>query len=997
MFDAEQEDREDEAVRVIQRKCRVFIARLRLIKLTRSNYLKKYDRINDYFYYKNKTTGAILRDKPVCLGMDDLPDPREFDAPEGYDAMDEENAASGFAIVLVNNEFPSSHGKFPNLPASTVSEFLALEDVLTNDFICKFPAENTYFMRNAKCFEFKDMLDRLKSTIKKKNFLVLYICTHVITVVGGEKQNPHETAYLCMNDSIFTKPEDIVKTCVSLTELSILMNKLACKKKTVIMNYAHVPPPEKSFFAPVKVMYPPKDFLSRMANMMDCAVLASCISGCSMSDALKQGPHRMKIGAATEAEKEAEEKEKEEEMKKKEKKDKKAKKAEHDTEEKDAAGGAGNEDEVGEHADANADRPTSKDDHHHQHRPGSNENFGARPGTSKEVVEEEELSDNEDDRDYENEDFQTAIGGGFNHHAHLHHQNKVVVFRSDPTQRIVDEYLEYWKVPPDPSIVITERPNRPVATWKRDEETNNEFDITLPTDKETRDHRVGLLLWRLKRIVRPPVNFFKVKYREFLRRHLYAPEQCSIYLPGDELSVFGTALIKGLEGEAHKPNKKQVSIKMLYECIKENVPKRLRQYKEDCNKQFDLRLSNAQLIMALGDEEAPGWMSDDAFKEFKIEVEDERREINNMKAQSPTLFIPTKNVKAGKNPVCYRCGPASAPERPYIVRTGVSEIALEWYDQPFDGVETVKYSVEVKNHTRVFHTWQVVPSPRDIVSTTYIVRDLPSGVPCQFRCRAFNPGGWSQYSAATQMVTPGDSLTPMPTQARWRRVVQGGILATMDLIMNRPVNRTEHIIGLQKIIAFVMVDCGFKKSAVQIKAANVAMHDLMTFTHDAEIATPAFTILGWCMKEGSPGLKRVKIYLRKMKPDAIAIEFMENGRFRLDTNVMSAILFFRSQSMIHFPEGTPGHVPALPEIDIPEDNNVDINDDEEEEQKAIAEDSRKVAEAIQAAQDEKDFLERTAATKAAEKARLEADEMARKKAEKWERDREREKEANKYK
>ena len=108
MFDAEQEDREDEAVRVMQRKARIFIARLRLIKLTRSNYIKKYDRVNDYFYYKNKTNGEILQDKPICLGMDDLEDPRQFEAPEDYDAQDDEGAPAGYAIVIINSEFSSS-------------------------------------------------------------------------------------------------------------------------------------------------------------------------------------------------------------------------------------------------------------------------------------------------------------------------------------------------------------------------------------------------------------------------------------------------------------------------------------------------------------------------------------------------------------------------------------------------------------------------------------------------------------------------------------------------------------------------------------------------------------------------------------------------------------------------------------------------------------------------------------------------------------------------
>ena len=113
MFDAEEEDRQDEAVRIMQRKARIFIAKMRLKKMTRTNYIKKYDRINDYYYYKNKTTGQIMENKPVCLGMDDLDEPRSFDAPDGYDAGDDETwkGLKGFVHEAAKAHFD---GRFAN-------------------------------------------------------------------------------------------------------------------------------------------------------------------------------------------------------------------------------------------------------------------------------------------------------------------------------------------------------------------------------------------------------------------------------------------------------------------------------------------------------------------------------------------------------------------------------------------------------------------------------------------------------------------------------------------------------------------------------------------------------------------------------------------------------------------------------------------------------------------------------------------------------------------
>jgi hypothetical protein len=135
------------------------------------------------------------------------------------------------------------------------------------------------------------------------------------------------------------------------------------------------------------------------------------------------------------------------------------------------------------------------------------------------------------------------------------------------------------------------------------------------------------------------------------------------------------------------------------------------------------------------------------------------------------------------------------------------------YNQPFAGVEPSKYQVDVRSNTRVCHMWKICPSPTDIVRPAFIVRGLPSGVPCQFRVKAFNNGGWSKYvsghtclyplaagsvtcfnslspstsnspqrvrsvqhspaaipahrySVSTPMVTPGDELTPLNVQVR---------------------------------------------------------------------------------------------------------------------------------------------------------------------------------------------------------------------------------------
>jgi hypothetical protein len=233
------------------------------------------------------------------------------------------------------------------------------------------------------------------------------------------------------------------------------------------------------------------------------------------------------------------------------------------------------------------------------------------------------------------------------------------------------------------------------------------------------------------------------------------------------------------------------------------------------------------------------------------------------------------------------------------------------------------------------------------------------------------------------MVSPGDFLTPIPPDARWRRLIQGGPLAIIDVLLSRPKNRGEHIIGLRKLCYFAAVEAGFSKQILQLKVAHAAVHGLITFRMDPEIIRPAYILLGWAMKQGSPGFKRTRIFLSKEKMNIAKIseEIMQNRWFRLDTGVMQGIEFLRSQ----LPEqGKPGAIAYPPEIELPpDDDELDEDNDEEEEQKAIDEDIRLEEERIRLETEEREFMERAAKAAADKEAKEYADAMAKKKAEKW--------------
>ena len=118
----------------------------------------------------------------------------------------------------------------------------------------------------------------------------MYICTHVATVWGGEdrksKFDKNETAYLCMTDTIWKDAKSVAATSVPISNLVQMLNEIPSDRKTVALNYAHQPYRKPSVFGS-KVMYPPGDMLSRLADGANCAVIGCCTIGTPSSDMIR--------------------------------------------------------------------------------------------------------------------------------------------------------------------------------------------------------------------------------------------------------------------------------------------------------------------------------------------------------------------------------------------------------------------------------------------------------------------------------------------------------------------------------------------------------------------------------------------------------------------------------------------------------------------------------------------------------------------------------------
>lgn len=206
-------------------------------------------------------------DKPAFLGEEDLPDPREFKAPFGYDPGSVEDFGCALIATIADYKDP----KITNLSPGFIGEHHRFESLLTHDFKCRIMEESVVSLLNPTASEFVDGLERLRRMGRPTGFTFIYICSHVATVGGSG-------AYVCCRDTDWRNADSVKRTAVSLARLCTLINALPGARKAIALSIAHPSNPPKRFSSGLK-LYPPKGFYCDLADKCGCAVLGSCNIG----------------------------------------------------------------------------------------------------------------------------------------------------------------------------------------------------------------------------------------------------------------------------------------------------------------------------------------------------------------------------------------------------------------------------------------------------------------------------------------------------------------------------------------------------------------------------------------------------------------------------------------------------------------------------------------------------------------------------------------------
>ena len=243
----------------------------------------------DVYVYKNKRTQSQTSSYPSFLGdYFDLPSPRQHHEQAPYDYTPGiEDTTDGYLLFVTTNTF-SIEG-WAGMPTDmTDNDHRSLTSLLTHEFIGKFRGTNTFILKDPTTKEFKDTLSKLRRLCKASGFIIIYMATHVVQVLKGEKEtNPTETCYFACSNSVWGSAEEIAESCISLSFFCEQLNLVCCRRKTLLLNYAFVNRPKPTFFPASRTMYPPKDFLSRLSALSRCVVIGCCAVGSHAGDYYK--------------------------------------------------------------------------------------------------------------------------------------------------------------------------------------------------------------------------------------------------------------------------------------------------------------------------------------------------------------------------------------------------------------------------------------------------------------------------------------------------------------------------------------------------------------------------------------------------------------------------------------------------------------------------------------------------------------------------------------
>lgn len=812
-------------------------------RLAQDLFLMRYRQISldhtSKYVFQDKKSLRIVRRLPKFFRKNEYVNfyVQKYIAPEQYN-NGLEATGDNYAILLTNNQY--TIGRWPKMDESLKtalnSDHDGIKSALSSEIFGKIRPVNIVSLKNPTTFEYLTKLKELRKVVRCTGNLIIYISAHFVHISGNKKSS----SYLALRNSVWGNKNEIIETSIGLSTLIEEINKIKCKK-TIFINYAFFQAPRKGLVSSsTKTLYPSPDLIFQLADQCNCPVFAPCGTGFTLKDYAKGNPGLPFI------------------YKK-------------------------NEKRINHNDEVERIMKLFKPDQSVQESVDNLELKKLENNDSMKKDEKSELKSTPSNSQLAKSQSKKIFPATTKNVIPFHSSSKGL-YESTIWKKLIEEWnLSSYSY--TSSINIENKPAKPAISWKKDPEQDNAFVIKIPTSYDKRIYFYKMTYWRLKNMALIPNDIIKKMYLFYKKSVVIVPTQVSEVNQG--FTIFGRALIEAIKGGACTDDSETVTVSHLYSFIYKYMKNFMEEINNSNKKQILDRILAVNSVATYNYKRLSPTFSDENIDDKLTPDEIEYRQYKNSD-QIPILYLGKGNLNLLTNEIFYRCGPPPVPDRPFILRVTDNEVYLQWYNPPFEGSKPLKYKILMRSVTRRFSNWNEIYYPGNITNTKFIVRNLPTGIPCQFKVVAYNNGGWSDDSLETPYVTPGEEGNFRPNtkaksrsggvenkniligsgiiseEQKWNRIQQSGIIGVLDILEDKTknvlYNRRLQLNGLRILLGLCSTNIkssytytsystsrGFKNNKIALRALQFCLSLLRTYKEDIDINYYCFMIIGWAL------------------------------------------------------------------------------------------------------------------------------------------------------
>lgn len=169
---------------------------------------------------------------------------------------------------------------------------------------------------------------------------------------------------------------------------------------------------------------------------------------------------------------------------------------------------------------------------------------------------------------------------------------------------------------------------------------------------------------------------------------------------------------------------------------------------------------------------------------------------------------------------------------------------MEWLTPAFTGAAPSEFELQMRGIAKYNKTWKVVGGYATIAQPRFHVPHLTTGIEHQFRVRARNAGGWSDFSEESDLYIPTAAAT-LSVKDTMKTAASFGIRHLLDTMRKYATSDEAVRLGCWMLSTQAVMEGGFSRGSVGNEIVDVVVSAMKTYPMNASLQAIAMLVLGW--------------------------------------------------------------------------------------------------------------------------------------------------------